>query len=136
VNEAWINYNGTYTVLAQLISVENLTGSQGNDQFWGDANANTFIGGQGDDVIYGRGGIDTFKYTTRGFGQDRVMDYADGTDRLSFSSIVATDISNFTITGQGTNQVVMTLTSDPSSTITLNGTAPITINNADIDYVV
>jgi Ca2+-binding RTX toxin-like protein len=135
-NEAWINYNGSWSVLAQLISVENMTGSQANDQFWGDANANVFIGGQGDDTIYGRGGIDTFKYTARGFGQDKVMDYVDGTDRLSFGSTVATDISNFTITGQGTTQVVMTLTADPTSTITLNGTAPITISNADIDYFV
>jgi hypothetical protein len=64
------------------------------------------------------------------------MDFVDGTDRLSFSSTVATDISNFSITGQGTTQVVMTLNADPTSTITLNGTAPITITNADVDYVV
>ena len=135
-NEAWINYAGNWSVLAQLISVENMTGSQANDQFWGDANANIFIGGQGDDTMYGRGGIDTFKYTARGFGQDKVMDYVDGTDRLSFGSTVATDISNFTITGNGTNQVIMTLTSDPSSSVTLNGAAPITITNADIDFFV
>jgi Ca2+-binding RTX toxin-like protein len=133
--EAW-SFNGSWNLVSQLSSVENIIGSALNDQLWGDAQNNVFIGGAGSDRLTGRGGADTFKYTANNFGQDVVMDYVDGTDRLSFGSIVATDISNFTITGQGTNQVYMVLTSDPTSTITLNGLAPITISNADIDFFV
>jgi Ca2+-binding RTX toxin-like protein len=131
--EAWTFTSG-WNVVSRLISVENLTGTALNDQLWGDAQNNIFIGGAGSDRLTGRAGSDTFKFDARGFGQDVVMDYADGTDRLSFGSTVATTLSNFTITGQGTTQVYMVLNSDPTNTITLNGAAPITITNADIDY--
>jgi Ca2+-binding RTX toxin-like protein len=133
--EAW-TFTSSWNIVSRLIGVENITGTALNDQLWGDDQSNIFVGGAGNDSLTGRGGIDTFKFDARGFGQDVVMDYADGTDRLSFGSAVATTLSNFTITGQGTTQVYMVLNSDPTSTITLNGAAPITITNADIDYFV
>ena len=135
-NQAWTNYSNTWTIIGQLANVDNLTGTSLNDQFWGDGNANIFIGGAGNDQFTGRGGIDTFKYNATGFGQDIVADFVDGVDRLSFTSAVATGLAAFTITGQGSTQVILTLNSDPTSTITLNGAAPITINAADIDFVV
>ena len=55
-----------------LVSIENVTGSAGNDTLTGDANANVLKGGAGDDVIYGSEGHDTID---GGVGTDTV-DYS------------------------------------------------------------
>jgi hypothetical protein len=39
-----------------------------------------------------------------------VLDFQDSFDRLSFSTIVADDILDFTIVGNGSSTVTMTLT--------------------------
>jgi Ca2+-binding RTX toxin-like protein len=53
-----------------LVSIENLSGSQGNDSLVGDANANTLQGWNGNDVLTGAGGKDTL---TGGTGADRFV---------------------------------------------------------------
>jgi Ca2+-binding RTX toxin-like protein len=47
-----------------LISIENLTGSAFDDILYGASNDNYFIGGLGNDLIEGDGGIDTVDYST------------------------------------------------------------------------
>jgi hypothetical protein len=64
-----------------------------------------------------------------------VLDFQDTLDRLSFSTLVADDVSDFTISGNGTSTITMTLTADPTNSIKLAGTSPITITNADIDFI-
>jgi hypothetical protein len=49
-------------------------------------------------------------------------------------SAVADDISDFSISGNGTASVVLSLFSSPLNTITLNGRAPITISAADFAF--
>jgi Ca2+-binding RTX toxin-like protein len=64
-----------------LISIENLSGSQGNDSLVGDANANTLQGWNGNDVLTGGGGKDTL---TGGAGADHFV----------YSSIAQSPVAN------------------------------------------
>ena len=47
-----------------LSNIQNLTGSAFNDYLLGDANANLFDGGAGDDFLNGRGGLDTASFAS------------------------------------------------------------------------
>jgi Ca2+-binding RTX toxin-like protein len=79
------------------LSVEGLEGSRFNDTLSGDAAANLIGGGAGHDWLEGRGGNDTLAggagndLLTGGDGadtfifaggQDRIMDFQDGTDQI------------------------------------------------------
>ncbi len=61
-----------------LRNVENLTGSAGDDELIGDANANLLSGGHGDDSLTGNGGDDVI---VTGLGTD-VANGGDGDDRI------------------------------------------------------
>ncbi len=50
---------GTWT--ASFFSIENLTGSYGNDRLWGNSQSNILIGLDGDDYLIGGGGADTLE---------------------------------------------------------------------------
>ena len=62
-----------------LVSVENFAGSSFDDRLSGDANANVFFGGGGDDVLTGHAGGDTLD---GGQGNDRISG-GPGDDLLS-----------------------------------------------------
>ncbi len=73
-------------------SIENLEGSEYNDELTGDANNNILDGAPGDDILRGRAGNDTL---IGGAGAD-VLDGGDGSDTASYSgstSAVQVDLS-------------------------------------------
>ncbi len=87
------------TAIADLVSVENLVGSQYGDSLLGDNFANRIEGGKGDDVLAGYGGADTFIFNFdvvngRGVGTDTINDFAAG-------SAVGHDVIQ--LSGYGTN---------------------------------
>jgi len=61
---------GGFALGDTLISIENLSGSQGNDSLTGSTGANTLQGWNGNDVLTGAGGKDTL---TGGIGADRFV---------------------------------------------------------------
>ncbi|MCQ0970705.1 hypothetical protein MLD63_09740 [Paracoccus sp. TK19116] len=61
-----------------------LVGGAGNDTLFGEGQADRLIGGPGNDVLSGGLGADRFIFTN-GFGDDRIVDWQDGQDRLDFS---------------------------------------------------
>ncbi|MFM8342264.1 MAG: beta strand repeat-containing protein, partial [Methylomonas sp.] len=65
----------------QLINIENLTGSQGNDQLTGNAKANLLSGGLGNDVLYFSSGAND------------TLDGSDGSDTANYAAVS----SNLTI---------------------------------------
>ncbi len=78
-----------------LIDIEEVSGSQFNDQLMGDAAGNTLFGNEGNDLIEGRGGndylrggtgADTFVFKA-GFDHDVIGDFEDGLDRLDVSGM-------------------------------------------------
>jgi serralysin len=71
-------------------SIENLTGSDGNDRLRGDTNANALVGGDGDDILHGRLGDDAL---TGGAGAD-VLNGGSGTDTAIYQSAIAADLAD------------------------------------------
>ena len=62
-----------------------ITGSTAANRLWGLGGDDTITGGGGDDVLIGGAGDDVFIFAA-GFGQDQILDFGDGADRLSLSS--------------------------------------------------
>ena len=70
----------------QLISIENVVGSQGDDFIVGDQGANRITGGLGNDTMVGVAGGDVFHFDLSGdvnLGNDIIFDFAIGIDRIS-----------------------------------------------------
>jgi Ca2+-binding RTX toxin-like protein len=71
------------TALADLVSIENITGSSFADTLNGDAGNNRIEGGLGNDLLSGRAGNDTFVFSFDGLngtgnGVDRITDFSAG----------------------------------------------------------
>jgi Ca2+-binding RTX toxin-like protein len=58
-----------------VTSVEVVVGTAFADSLRGDSNANRLVGGDGNDVLAGRGGSDIFVFAA-GMGQDTIEDFA------------------------------------------------------------
>ena len=63
---------------------DNLRGSAGSDSLFGGGNSDRLNGGSGDDILSGGAGADDFVFY-RNFGNDVVLDFDAGTDRLLLS---------------------------------------------------
>jgi Ca2+-binding RTX toxin-like protein len=94
-----------------ITAVEGVRGSAQNDlligsalvnRLEGGAGSDTLRGGAGDDVLLGGAGADFFQITGAGWGEDVVLDFADGVDRIAISGIPGVDeAADFTITQAG-----------------------------------
>ena len=124
-----------------LSQIENLTGSAFGDVLYGDAGSNTIkggagndyiVGGAGSDALYGGADADQFRFEAAGYGNDVIVDYQDGLDRLSFATSIATNFSAFTISGNDTMNVTLTLA---GQILTIQGTANIHIDASDFIFV-
>jgi serralysin len=112
-------------------NIDNLLGNVGNDVINGMGGTDTLDGGAGNDTLSGGAARDYFVYSAAGFGQDVIMDFEDGVDKLKVHSSVAADISAFTISGNGTSSVLLIQTSAPANTLVIGGAVAINITAAD-----
>ena len=119
--------------LAALTAVENLTYT-GTGNFIGTGNglANQITGGIGNDTLKGGAGGDTFHFADVAFGDDKITDYQDNLDKLSFSLNVADSFDDFVITGNGTKSVTVTHGAD---SIILTSTVAFTLAADDFIFV-
>ena len=69
-----------------------LDGGPGDDELWGNLGNNTLRGGEGDDVLSGSQGSDTFVF---GDGSDVVRDFEDGSDMIDISAFGDINAGNF-----------------------------------------
>jgi Ca2+-binding RTX toxin-like protein len=112
---------GSDGLIDTLVSIENLVGSIGDNNFTGNNDANVLDGGQGNDTLNGRRGNDTliggydqdiFVFDQNGFAndQDVVQDFEVGIDRLDFSASGIDDLGEFqdAATQIGANVVIDT----------------------------
>ncbi|MBI4788773.1 MAG: M10 family metallopeptidase C-terminal domain-containing protein, partial [Chloroflexi bacterium] len=76
-----------------ISGIEDIVGSAHDDTLIGDGNANLIAGGDGDDVMDGMAGNDTFLFTGN-WGNDMLTKTGSGIDTLDFSSATA----NLTVT--------------------------------------
>ncbi|MFD0914864.1 hypothetical protein ACFQ14_00425 [Pseudahrensia aquimaris] len=116
-------------------SIDYLRGDAGNDDLRGGAGRDTILGGTGNDDLYGGSGRDQFRFVEVQFGQDTIHDYQDGLDYLRFYSAVADEFSDFTISGNGTSSVRLTLASAPSNFVEINGVNNSTVTLTDGDFM-
>jgi Ca2+-binding RTX toxin-like protein len=104
--EAWTQVGTTWVQVANVIAVENITGSAVADQLWGNAQNNTLSGGLGNDRLDGRtgfdtltggGGSDAFLFTPGASGQsittfDTITDFTKGAvgvgDRIDYAALL------------------------------------------------
>ncbi len=101
-------------------TVDFLQGGNDNDELFGNGARDTLQGGYGNDEMTGGADRDQFLFVEAAFGQDTILDYEDGLDYLKVFSLVADDISDFIITGNGTSTVTLTLDDGTgNNTITL-----------------
>jgi Ca2+-binding RTX toxin-like protein len=107
---------------------DRLDGGQGNDQLRGGDGDDTISGGLGNDSLSGGAGKDVFRFTEVTFGKDVITDFSDGIDKLSFATSVADAFSDFTITGNGTTSVMVSVN---GQTINVKGTSAITLDASD-----
>jgi Ca2+-binding RTX toxin-like protein len=112
-------------------NIDALQGNAGNDSLDGLGGVDSLDGGAGNDTLRGGSGKDIFVYSAAGFGQDVIVDFEDGLDRLKVHSSIASNISAFNITGNGSTNVVLTQIASPTNTITLQSASAITITAAD-----
>jgi Ca2+-binding RTX toxin-like protein len=87
--------NGTYDddVLFGGNGNDTLNGAGGADTLSGGAGADTLIGGGANDTLIGGVGADLFKYDSREFGVDIVIDFQQGTDKIDVSGL---NVGDFT----------------------------------------
>ncbi|MDO8352284.1 MAG: hypothetical protein Q7T14_02375, partial [Aestuariivirga sp.] len=126
----------TFSISA-LTAVENLTYDNGiavDGNFVGVGNtfANRITGGAGNDTFTGGAGGDTFVFNIAAFGDDKITDYQDNLDKLSFSLSVADSFDDFVITGNGTKSVTVTHGGD---SIVLTGAVAFTLTADDFIFV-
>ena len=85
--------SGTWRGIASTFNIENVTGTDFNDELRGDGNANVLTGGRGNDLLVGAGGFDTFVFDD-GQGADVIQDFdANDGERIDLSGLV--EIANF-----------------------------------------
>jgi Ca2+-binding RTX toxin-like protein len=87
---------GGYGGSDHLAGIENLEGSPWDDRLAGDNRANALKGGQGADVLEGRGGADRFVYSqtyeSRPAAPDRILDFSHKQgDRVDLAAVDAND---------------------------------------------
>jgi serralysin len=91
-----------------------LIGNQGHDKLWGGGGSDrlagcdgrdTISGGAGDDRLSGGAGADTFVFEGLPAARDTIIDFADGIDRIRFSSPAISGFSDLEIFGQDTSRV-------------------------------
>ena len=132
---------------------DTLYGGEGNDSLYGDKDADklfgdsgndTLVGGLGKDTLTGGDGADVFVYAN-GDGDDTILDYVSGQDKIKISSgsvnsysvsggkdaVLKVGKGKITLKGVGNNQITV-ITSD-NKTVTYGGIASgLTFNKADL----
>lgn len=118
-------------VLIDAIGADNhLAGGEGADYLAGLAGSDTLIGGVGDDTLQGGVGVDHLVFAA-GDGQDLVLDFEDGTDRIRIDG-AATDMSGVTVTPDGSDTRITVA----DVVITLQGVESSLIDGTDFDFIV
>jgi Ca2+-binding RTX toxin-like protein len=110
-----------------LRGIENLTGSRFADRLSGDAFDNILNGGDGNDWLLGGSGADTFAFSSVTFGQDTIVDFQSGTDKIDLRAL---HLAAETVTAAP--HALGTLVSTPYGSILLQGVASASITNQDI----
>jgi Ca2+-binding RTX toxin-like protein len=107
---------------------DTIEGGSFHDAIYGGTGDDFIIAGTGNDTLWGEQGADTFHFTDQAFESDIIMDFEDGIDRIWFAPLAADDMTDFTLSGNGTTSVTLTM---GANTLVLNGAVPIVLTADD-----
>ena len=112
-----------------------IRGGSGNDTINGFGGNDLLRGGTGSDSIFGGIGADTLYYTAdqfpnTGTDTDRFVDFATGTDKISFDRSVVASTAN--ISGLGTNTITFSAAGRGTVSVQSGGTV---IQASDINFI-
>jgi serralysin len=128
--------NGTGTSGANSMygnkAANTFDGKGGNDKLYGGSGNDTLIGNTGNDYLRGDAGADRFYFKAAGFGDDRIADFTDGTDKLQFLRSFVDSISDLSVSGNGTNTVTV---SHGSDSIIISSATKFSITSSDLLFV-
>jgi len=115
----WVaGYKGVDT-LNGMGGADTLNGGEHNDIINGGAGADKLIGGTGDDQLTGGTEADQFWMNAGLFGHDTITDFENGIDHIRITGQAGIDnISDLTITTNGSGWAVITLPDGSSITLT------------------
>lgn len=84
-----------------------LSGAAGNDILFGGGGADTLKGGIGADILWGGAGADIFAFqeTGRNVGNDRIMDFQGGVDKIDLHAFGIT-MAQVKVTGSGADTLL------------------------------
>jgi serralysin len=71
-----------------------LSGGAGRDFLWGGAGMDILDGGAGNDNLTGGAGADIFVFRNLGHGNDRILDFENGIDRIDLTSFAFTGMAD------------------------------------------
>ena len=123
------------------MNIENVAGTVFGDVLYGNTGSNTIkggagndfiVGGAGSDALYGGADSDVFRFEVIGYGNDVIVDYQDGLDHLSFNTTIASNASAFTISGNDSLNVTVTMS---GQILTIQGATAIHIDANDFIFV-
>ena len=97
-----------------------LNGGAGDDEIYGGEDKDTINGGEGNDLLDGGLDADTFVFEP-GNGNDHIMDFTPGVDKIDLSAFDTFTISADDIEDDAAGNAVITLPGDDGGTITLLG---------------
>jgi hypothetical protein len=79
---------------------DRMLGQAGNDTLSGGPGRDTLIGGGGSDVLRGGSGADVFQFAA-GEGRDRILDFADGVDRIRITDPAVDSLADLAVRPKG-----------------------------------
>lgn len=82
-----------------------LRGGNGDDTIRGDNGIDRIDGGSGNDLLRGGQGADVFLFHSRKFGEDIILDFQDGLDRLHVKGLVG-GMGGITVEQNGTDAIL------------------------------
>jgi serralysin len=113
-----INGNNYANTLLGTSGADAISGFGGADTINAGGGNDLINGGLGQDKMTGGAGSDIFRFTDLHYGRDNISDFVHGVDKLSFAANVAHSVTEFSILGNGTANVVV-----------YHGTDTITLHN-------
>lgn len=121
--------DGNDILIAQA-GADTLNGGAGNDNLIGGDDADVLIGGADNDFLLGQAGADEFVFGNS-HGADRIVDFEQGVDVITYFDAGLTDFGDLTITQTGAHVLI----SSAAGTIAVNNSLVADFDASDFNFL-